>query len=229
MDSLAVQASLRWGHAMMKQSDLKAGTVTDEIVREQRQPPSYGDGRRALLAAAIRVVADRGLRNLTYRGVAREAGVTHGLVTHHFGSREALVREALQYALENSIVAITSTPGTGRLDGLFDGLAEMAEQDPETQAFQYELILEARRRPELQEQVYELYATYRRALCSELEQGGFDASDSMVHLIFAALDGLVFQQIASGDSQATLGALQHLRELLDLHRRRIVGVGIAKP
>ncbi|MDW6064630.1 TetR family transcriptional regulator [Streptomyces sp. FXJ1.4098] len=28
-----------------------------------------------------------GLRRLTYRAVAEEAGVTHGLVVHHFGSR----------------------------------------------------------------------------------------------------------------------------------------------
>ncbi|WP_416979825.1 TetR family transcriptional regulator [Streptomyces sp. T028] len=45
----------------------------------------YGEGRDALLIAAVRVVARDGLRKLTYRAVAAEAGVTHGLVAHHFG------------------------------------------------------------------------------------------------------------------------------------------------
>ncbi len=63
----------------------------------------YGEGRAALLAAVVRIVAERGLRNLTYRAVAKEAGVTHGLVTHHFGTRDALIHAALEYSLETSI------------------------------------------------------------------------------------------------------------------------------
>jgi DNA-binding transcriptional regulator YbjK len=35
--------------------------------------PRYGEGRRALLDAAIRVVARQGLRGLTYRAVGKEA------------------------------------------------------------------------------------------------------------------------------------------------------------
>jgi AcrR family transcriptional regulator len=57
---------------------------------------AYGDGREALLTAAVRVVARKGIRHLTYRALARQAGVTHGLVTYHFGSRDALIRAALQ-------------------------------------------------------------------------------------------------------------------------------------
>ncbi|HKP42211.1 TetR/AcrR family transcriptional regulator [Mycobacterium sp.] len=195
--------------------------MTGRLLDEKQRATGYGHGRQALLAAAIRVVADRGLRNLTYRGVAREAGVTHGLVTHHFGSRDALLIDALRYALENSLVAISSAPGTGRLEGLFDGLADMVEQDPAMQAFQYELILEGRRRPKLQVHIEQLYTDYRNALRDELRHGGFDTSDGFVYLVFAALDGLVFQQVFAGDSQATRGALEHLRKLLDLHRRQI--------
>ena len=36
----------------------------------------YGDGRDALLAAVISVVADKGLRGVTYRSVGSRAGVT---------------------------------------------------------------------------------------------------------------------------------------------------------
>lgn len=47
--------------------------------------------RDALLRAAIKVTARGGLRALTYRAVAEEAGVVRGLVRFHFGSRDALI------------------------------------------------------------------------------------------------------------------------------------------
>ena len=56
---------------------------------ESQTRPGYGEGRDALLTATVRVVARRGLRNLTYRAVAEEAGVTHGLVAHYFGWSQA--------------------------------------------------------------------------------------------------------------------------------------------
>ncbi len=62
----------------------------------QREAPRYGEGRSALLAAAVHVGATRGLRHLTYRSVAAEAGVAPGLVAHHFGTRDALIEEALE-------------------------------------------------------------------------------------------------------------------------------------
>jgi AcrR family transcriptional regulator len=179
----------------------------------------YGEGRSALLAAAVRVVAQRGLRHLTYRAVAQEAGVTHGLVTHHFGTRDALVHAALEYSLQNSITAITADPGTGRMDSLFEGLAELVQGDPGTQAFQYELILEARRRPELLPHVEAIYGAYHEALRAELELAGIESDDAFVHLIFSALEGLVFQQTALGHPDATRASLDRLRELLLLVRK----------
>ncbi len=59
-----------------------------------------------------RVVSDAGLRNLTYRAVTPEAGVTHGLVTRHFGTHEASIAAALRYSLDNSISGITSEPAS---------------------------------------------------------------------------------------------------------------------
>ncbi|MGY1637167.1 TetR/AcrR family transcriptional regulator [Geodermatophilus sp. SYSU D00742] len=189
-------------------------SAPDRVMQERTL--AYGQGRPALLAAAVRVVAERGLRNLTYRAVAHEAGVTHGLVTHHFGTRDALIHAALEYSLQSSIPAITSDPGSGRIESLFAGLAELVQGDPGTQAFQYELILEARRRPELLPHVEAIYAAYHEALRVELERAGIDSDDAFVHLVFSALDGLVFQQTALGRPDATRASLERLRELLTL-------------
>jgi AcrR family transcriptional regulator len=162
----------------------------------------------------VHVVATRGLRHLTYRAVAERAGVAHGLVAHHFGTRDALLAAALEFSLANSVGSISSEPGSGDLDALFAGVAEMVQANPDDQAFQYELILEARRRPELRPQVEQVYATYRQALRAELEAAGVGQDDALVHLVFAAVDGLVFQQVCLDDPAATRAAIERLRQLL---------------
>ena len=179
-----------------------------------KSAPGYGEGRRALLSAAVHVVATRGLRHLTYRSVAREAGVAHGLVAHHFGTRDALLEAALEFSLANSVSSISTDPGSGDLDALFAGVVEMVQDGPDDQAFQYELILEARRRPELRPHVEHVYATYRQALRTELEAAGVEADHGLVHLVFAAVDGLVFQQVCLDDPAAARAGLQRLRALL---------------
>ena len=51
----------------------------------------HGDLRRALLDAAWRLVAEKGLAALTLRELARAAGVSHAAPYHHFPSRTALL------------------------------------------------------------------------------------------------------------------------------------------
>jgi AcrR family transcriptional regulator len=175
--------------------------------------PRYGEGRQALLRAAIRVVATTGLRNLTYRAVAKEAGVTHGLVAHHFGSRDALLEEAMRYSLQTSVDVSSLESGTGRIDRFADDLASFVAAEPDLQAFQFELILESRRRPELRPLVEELYDTYRAATRRELARSGI-RDQAVADVAYAALDGLVFQQIALGDEAATKAGVTALRAML---------------
>ncbi|MET0868103.1 MAG: WHG domain-containing protein [Pseudorhodoplanes sp.] len=53
----------------------------------------HGDLHVALLAAAERVLERDGLPGLTWRAVAREAGVSHAAPTHHFGDLSGLLSE----------------------------------------------------------------------------------------------------------------------------------------
>ncbi|MDQ1484479.1 MAG: hypothetical protein QOJ62_172 [Actinomycetota bacterium] len=55
--------------------------------RRTRNPQLHRD---AILQAAGRAFAERGYRDATLREIARRAGVTHGLVVRHFGSKEEL-------------------------------------------------------------------------------------------------------------------------------------------
>jgi TetR/AcrR family transcriptional regulator, regulator of biofilm formation and stress response len=177
---------------------------------------AHGTGREALLRAVIRVTAQRGLRGVTYRSVAEEAGVTHGLVAHHFGSRDVLIEEALAYSLQTSLQGGSLESDRPGFDGFALHLAELVSGDPEGQAFQYELVLEARRRPELLPLVSEVYASYRQAVGWELRRNGI-VDDDLANVIFSALDGLVFQQVAFGNADATRSAMAVIRGLLRQH------------
>lgn len=182
--------------------------------RDDRHRIAYGEGREALLKAVIAVVARSGLRNVTYRSVAAEAGVAHGLVRHHFGSRDTLIQEALHYSVTQSIDTTALEVESDSLADLARNLANSVNDDPDIQAFQYELILEARRRPELRQYVEIIYKTYRDAVYRALSAAGIDDRD-LAELVFCTLDGLVFQQLALGNPEATEKGLRQLRKLLE--------------
>ncbi|MCH0564580.1 MULTISPECIES: TetR/AcrR family transcriptional regulator [unclassified Streptomyces] len=185
--------------------------------KPRKRRMNYGEGREALLNAAVRVVARGGLRKLTYRAVAEEAGTTHGLVVHHFGSRDALIEEALAHAIRTSLNTSALEPGTGKVADFSAGVSEMVTADPDIQAFQYELLLEARRRPELLTHLRALYDEYFDATARELSRMLPDGADrSLTRLVFAALDGLVLHQLVFGGPETTDAAIEKLRTLLRL-------------
>jgi AcrR family transcriptional regulator len=60
--------------------------------KRRRDPEA---SRAAILEAASEVFNERGYTGATIREIARRAGVTHGLVMRHFGSKEQLIIQAL--------------------------------------------------------------------------------------------------------------------------------------
>lgn len=57
-----------------------------------RTPKVVGDRREQILDAALRAFAQKGFARTTNKDIAREAGVTPGLIYHYFESKEALFR-----------------------------------------------------------------------------------------------------------------------------------------
>ncbi|WP_239160472.1 TetR/AcrR family transcriptional regulator [Virgisporangium ochraceum] len=55
------------------------------------RPYHHGDLRRALLDAALALVAERGPAALSLREVARRAGVSHAAPAHHFANKAGLL------------------------------------------------------------------------------------------------------------------------------------------
>lgn len=59
--------------------------------------------RARIRDAAIRLFGERGIEGASIRDIAAEAGVSSGLVRHHFGSKEALRDACDQYAKERML------------------------------------------------------------------------------------------------------------------------------
>lgn len=173
----------------------------------------YGSGRDTLIAAAIRVVAASGLRGLTYRAVAAEAGASHGLVAHHFGSLHALLAEALRSSVTQSLAATSFDPPVTRIADFAAGLPEQVAALPDLHAFQYELVLASRRDDALVASVADYQERYRAAIHAQLVVLGVD-DPGFTDLVWAGLDGVVFQQVVLGNVAASTAALEALRETI---------------
>jgi AcrR family transcriptional regulator len=154
----------------------------------------YGEGRDALVQAAIRVVAQQGLSGLSYRTLAAEAGMTHGSIRHHFASIGAVVAAALESTFDatSGVSPVPTEPAE-----VFSNLVEEVLKHPDISAFQFEVLLAARHSPELARVAERLYEAYRRRIRDDLAGLGVADEDGMVELVLAAVDGIVFQLVIS--------------------------------
>jgi AcrR family transcriptional regulator len=168
------------------------------------------------MEAVVRVVADRGLSGLTYRAVAEEAGVTHGLVHYHFGSREHMLAETLAWVGQETIVAMRILPSDAAGEPFAAGLPRVTSREAAEHLFVNELVLEACRRPEMKRFVEPIYDAVFAAVADSLEAAGASATPARVRVIFAALAGLVVQHIFYGDVELSASAAEELRTIIGL-------------
>ena len=88
--------------------------------RRAAAAPPEKDGRERILAVAIRSFSEQGYEGTTTAGIAREVGVTQPLVHHHFGSKEALWRAAMD-ELFGDVLTVTAGVGATPEEQLLDG------------------------------------------------------------------------------------------------------------
>jgi DNA-binding transcriptional regulator YbjK len=149
--------------------------------------------RDVIVDATLRVIGARGADAVTHRAVAAEAGVPLASTTYYFASKDELVREAFALAIDRSLALVEAHaahaegPPVERLVGLAE--AQLADTGAPLAA-QFELMLEAGRRPELRDLAARWDAGYRRAVIG-LVGDGVD-----VELAMCLLEGALINQVA---------------------------------
>jgi DNA-binding transcriptional regulator YbjK len=165
--------------------------------------------REQILEAALRVIGRDGRSAVTHRAVAQEAGVPLGSTTYYFDSRDDLLAQALEHVARNETERYAQLgqelrqAKTSRqlADMLMDELVFEA-QDRNVYIAEYELWLEAGRRPELREAAAAWCDAVQLAIAGALEKLGSTDPAADASLVVAAMDGLGERVLGREDDPA---------------------------
>jgi AcrR family transcriptional regulator len=86
--------------------------------RKAKQPTSYhhGDLRRQLIAAAERIIVERGVEGFTLREAARRVGVSPAAPSHHFKDAKGLLTEVALLGFRDFAEALAAADSRGGED-----------------------------------------------------------------------------------------------------------------
>lgn len=168
-----------------------------------RQNP---ERRRALLNAAIDVLAEDGARGLTFRAVDTRAGVPGGTASNYFANRSELLLQAgahvhvrLAPTEEFMTRFLDSTPSREQTRLGMRDLLRRVEADRNGYLALLELRLEAGRHPGIRE---ELTRTIRRTLEENVRrhlEGDFPGDRNTVVTLYLAMTGLLVEHLTLPD------------------------------
>jgi AcrR family transcriptional regulator len=170
-----------------------------------------GDKAQRIIAAMRASVGQRGASGSTFDHVAREAGVSRGLLHYYFGSKERLLVEVVRHDCEvrnrNMDERLAKAQSVDEiLDALVVGLEEFLEDDAGGQAVIYEMLSASRHSEEIRAELAELYRQWRERLAGWLrtkEREGVirlqaDA-EAVASILFSLGDGFGIQVLADPD------------------------------
>ncbi|WP_051247532.1 TetR/AcrR family transcriptional regulator [Nocardioides halotolerans] len=166
-------------------------------------PQALSPRRRELLAAAVHVVADEGLRGLTHRAVDRRAGLPEGTCSAYFRTRQALqlaVTEYVAATLAADVDALAAelvgcTGDEARAVALTLALFERWLDERELISAKLDLSLEAPRNPAVAEALVasraRLVGVVRGLMAPVDPSTGTDDGQARAEALVASFDGLL--------------------------------------
>jgi AcrR family transcriptional regulator len=167
-----------------------------------------GDKARRIIAAMRASVGRRGAAGSTFDHVAREAGVSRGLLHYYFGSKDRLLVEVVRHDCEVRISAMDERLAKADsidavLEALVHGLEEFVEDEPGSQAVIYEMLSASRHSEEIRSELAELYRRWRAHLAAALSEKERQRvvelqadPETVASLLFALGDGMGLQMIS---------------------------------
>lgn len=161
---------------------------------------SAEDRRAALEDAACACIARGGIRDFTVDKVVAEAGVSRGLITHHFGSMDGLLVAVYARVYRDWIAVIeTPRPGLSRIAGMVEALVSPPLFDRDVLNIWLTLWGEIANNPVLRAAHLELYGDYRASIVAALQEaaaaGGREVDAEALATAFICLvDGFGVQR-----------------------------------
>ncbi len=167
-----------------------------------------GEKAQRIVDAMRESVAKRGAAGSTFEHVAREAGVSRGLLHYYFGTKERLLVEVVRRDSEIRIARLDKPLAEAEsvddvLTVLVSSLTDLIDNEPAFFLLLYELFSAGRRNPEIQREVGQLFDTTRTHVAEILEQKEREGvlklrheAEAIVAYLFAAADGFALQALS---------------------------------
>jgi AcrR family transcriptional regulator len=170
-----------------------------------------GEKAQRIIDAMRESVAKRGAAGSTFEHVAREAGVSRGLLHYYFGTKERLLVEVVRRDAEIRVARLDEPLGKAEtvddvIDVLLASLTDLIENEPAFFLLLYELFSAGRRNPEIRHEVGQLFERTRSHVAEILEakerEGVLDLryeAEAIVAYLFAVGDGFALQALSEPD------------------------------
>lgn len=175
-------------------------------------PPKDKDPKEQIILSAVRtLLAQKGYMGTTISLVAREAGVSRGLLHYYFKNKDEMLARVIKENMEISIAMIGTvfeqhkTP-KGYAKGIVDLLRGVMEQDPDFLSLFFEGFAVARQSELVNTELATLYGKFRKALETGL-QSAFDRKiispalpvETLAAIITGIIDGMGLQLLTEPD------------------------------
>jgi AcrR family transcriptional regulator len=178
-------------------------TPTDSATATAR--PLESEKAKRIVDAMRESVAARGSAGSTFDHVAREAGVSRGLLHYYFGTKERLLVEVVRRDSEIRLAALAASLGDARtaddfIDAMVRSLEELIGRDPGFVVLMHELFTLSRRNAEIAEELATLSRVARTDFAASLrtkqEEGVIrlgDEPEAVAGVLLALADGLALR------------------------------------
>jgi len=202
-------------------------TVTKQERGDRVTRIPAADRRSALVRAALRVVADRGVAQATTRAIVAEAGMSLASFHYAFESRDELMAELIRHVVEQEATAVLPRPAIEEPQGpgetqplrqvLRDGLQRYVDhlrQDPLREKAMLELTQYALRSPMMRPLALAQYERYHALAAAALESAARRSGSvwllpvgEIARLLVSLTDGLTIAWLVDGNDTATASLL----------------------
>jgi AcrR family transcriptional regulator len=194
--------------------------MTATVERARAQRTADGDKARRIVEAMRRSVAQRGTAGSTFDHVAREAGVSRGLLHYYFGTKERLLVEAVRRDCELRMELLEQQLAGARTAEDFVGLMaqnlqQTVREEPEIVTLMFELFTLSQRHEDIAAEYAELLRAMRGHVAQMLATAQRERvvrlraePDAIAEILFSLADGVAMRMLAEPerDFEATVQA-----------------------
>jgi AcrR family transcriptional regulator len=167
--------------------------------------------REQIVEAAVAVIAEQGIQNLSLSEIESRAGMSRGQLTYYYKTKEDILLAVFDRMLSMFKERARAGEGPGgpclvqfsgweRVRHFLTAIVLHPPPAPEFHALQYTFLSQMAHRPDFRERLANLYEEWRRHLASDLEQDLAPAPGvsprTVASLIQAILHGLAMQRAA---------------------------------